>query len=291
MSPTSQSPITVFANVQAPLEQVWACWTEPRHILKWNQASDDWLTSYAENDPRTGGRFLSRMESRDGKMGFDFNGEYAQVDPHRLIEYALEDGRKVRIVFESRGDATYVEETFDPEDTHTRELQQTGWQAIMDNFKSYVENVIGSMPMQFATTIEAPVEKVYATMLAPNTYAEWTKVFNADSRYEGSWEKGSKIRFVGADEQGNLGGMVSRIRENRPNRFVSIEHLGVLQGDQEITSGPEVDGWAGALENYTFIAEGDHTRLVVDMDANDTFREYFEKTWPVALERLRRLCE
>ncbi|MDQ3279407.1 MAG: hypothetical protein M3Q06_13845, partial [Bacteroidota bacterium] len=109
--------------------------------------------------------------------------------------------------------------------------------------------------------------------------------------YEGSWEKGAKIHFLGEDKEGNCGGMVSRIKENIPTRFVSIEHLGILQNGQEITTGPEVEAWAGSLENYTFTEEDGQTLVSVDADSNKDFHAYFFETWPKALAKLKELCE
>ena len=131
--------ITVENTVAAPVEKVWKFWTAPEHITKWNNASPDWHTPRAENDLRTGGKFLSRMEARDGSQGFDFNGTYDQVKLNKEIAYTMEDGRKVNISFEEMGNATKVTETFDAETTNSLELQKGGWQAILDNFKKYTE--------------------------------------------------------------------------------------------------------------------------------------------------------
>ncbi len=135
----TKTPITVSATVNAPINKVWSSWTEPKHIMQWSQASDDWHTPYAENDPRTGGKFKSTMAAKDGSMSFDFEGVYSNVQPMKLIEYGLEDGRKVKITFESKGNETVVTETFDPEDINPVEMQRDGWQAIMDSFKRHIE--------------------------------------------------------------------------------------------------------------------------------------------------------
>ena len=185
---------------------------------------------------------------------------------------------------------TNVTEVFDAETQNTIELQKNGWQAILDNFKNYVENPAITEKLHFETNINAPVEKVYSTMIDRKTYSEWTKEFNGSSHFEGSWEKGSKIRFIG-EEDGKVGGMVSRIKENIPNKFISIEHLGVLDGDKEIMDGEEVKKWSGALENYTFVRNGKSTKLVVDMDSNEDMKSYFEDKWPKALKKLKSICE
>jgi uncharacterized protein YndB with AHSA1/START domain len=288
---TTATRITVEATVNAPVEKVWNHWTAPVHILKWNTASDDWQTTYSENDVRTGGSFVTRMESRDGSMSFDFGGKYSKVEALKKIECVLEDGRYMQVNFIASGNETIVTEIFDAENENPVEMQRGGWQAILDNFKKHVEGYTNLELLRFEATINAPVEKVYTTMLAEKTYREWTAEFNPTSRYRGSWDKGSKILFIGTDKDGIEGGMVSRIKENIPNKFLSVEHLGLLQGDKEITSGKEVEGWAGALESYTFIAANGGTRLVIEMDSNNDFKSYFKETWPKALNKLKEICE
>jgi len=140
MATSNPIRVTVQAVIQAPVEKVWECWTEPVHITKWNQASDDWHAPWAENDLRVGGKFVTRMEAKDGSAGFDFGGTYDVVKWHEEIAYTLGDGRKVNITFIARGNETEVVETFDAEGTHPVEFQRAGWQAIMDNFKKYTES-------------------------------------------------------------------------------------------------------------------------------------------------------
>lgn len=139
MGTSNPTKVTVQAVIQAPVEKVWSCWTEPEHITKWNQASEDWHAPRAENDLRAGGRFTTRMEAKDGSMGFDFGGVYDEVRTHEWISYTMDDGRRVEISFSGQGGETKVVETFDAESTHPVEFQQAGWQAILDNFKKYTE--------------------------------------------------------------------------------------------------------------------------------------------------------
>lgn len=291
MKTAENNTVEVSATINAPLEKVWALWTTPQHIVRWNNASEDWHTTKAENDVRPGGRFLSRMEAKDGSAGFDFEGEYQQVEQGKHLHYTLDDGRKVQVLFSRQGDATTLSEIFETDPTHSAEMQQAGWQAILDNFKQYAEKAPEAKKLYFEITIDAPVEKVYNTMLDEKHYQEWTAAFNPGSYFKGSWEKGAKILFLGADEKGEEGGMVSRIRENIPNRYVSIEHLGIVQKGEEITTGPEVEGWAGAQENYTFREEEGKTVVAVEMDSNDEYGDYFADTWPKALVKLREICE
>lgn len=133
--------ITVEASINAPIKIVWECWTSPEHITKWNNASDDWHTPYAENDLRTGGKFKSIMAAKDGSMSFDFEGEYTLVEQNKAIEYVMSDGRKVEVSFEETPIGIYIIESFDPENINSEEMQQQGWQAILDNFKKYVESL------------------------------------------------------------------------------------------------------------------------------------------------------
>lgn len=132
--------ITVQTTVNASIAKVWEIWTSPEHITQWNNASDDWHTPKAENDLRTGGNFLCRMEAKDGSMGFDFAGTYDNVINNERIEYTMGDGRKVRVDFSASGDQTRVVETFEPETENGIELQRGGWQAILNNFKKYAES-------------------------------------------------------------------------------------------------------------------------------------------------------
>ncbi len=131
--------ITVENTIEAPVEKVWELWSKPEHITKWANASDDWHTTRAENDLRVGGKFLSRMEAKDGSFGFDFGGVYDEVRENEYIEYTLGDDRKVKVTFTPQGNKTKVVESFDAENTHSVEMQKGGWQAILDNFKKYTE--------------------------------------------------------------------------------------------------------------------------------------------------------
>lgn len=141
METAAKTSITVEATVNAPVEKVWSSWSRPEHITKWCQASDDWHAPHAENDLRTGGKFKTTMAAKDGSFSFDFDGVYTNVQHHRVIEYAIADGRKVKITFEANGNQTKVIETFEAEETNPVEMQRGGWQAILDNFKKYTESL------------------------------------------------------------------------------------------------------------------------------------------------------
>ncbi|WP_313153203.1 SRPBCC family protein [Lacrimispora sp.] len=144
MDKRTDSKVSIKAVINAPLEKVWKYWTEPDHITMWNHASDDWHSPFAENDLKAGGKFLSRMEARDGSFGFDFTGVYDEVRLYEHIAYTLEDGRKVKIDFIAREGNTEIMESFDAETTNSIKQQQQGWQAILDNFKKYTEGLCKS---------------------------------------------------------------------------------------------------------------------------------------------------
>lgn len=142
----NMNPITVSTIVNAPIEKVWEFWNKPEHITQWAFASDDWEAPHAENDVRVGGKFKTTMAAKDKSASFDFTGIYTFVEENKIIEYDMDRAegedkpRHVKVVFESTPTGTKVTETFDPERENTEELQRSGWQAILDNFKKLVEN-------------------------------------------------------------------------------------------------------------------------------------------------------
>lgn len=148
--------------------------------------------------------------------------------------------------------------------------------------------------LQFKTDINAPAAKVYSAMLGLDdkaTYEAWVAEFNPTSTFEGSWEKGTKILFIGTDENGEKGGMVCEIAENIPNKFVSIRSCGFIKGDTEITTGEDVEKWTGGLENYTFEGNNGITTVTVDIDMADDYVDYFNQAWPKALDKLKSMLE
>lgn len=132
--------ITVAVIINSNIKNVWSAWVTPEDIIIWNTASDDWHTTSAQVDLQVGGEFSARMEAKDGSFGFDFKGVYQKIIKNQLIEYVLEDGRKVAVEFESTANGTKVTETFDPETENSIEMQKAGWQSILNNFASYVES-------------------------------------------------------------------------------------------------------------------------------------------------------
>lgn len=148
--------------------------------------------------------------------------------------------------------------------------------------------------LQFKVSINAPVNKIFDCMLglsSKSTYEQWTALFNPTSTYEGSWDKGNKILFVGVDEKGEKGGMVSRIVEYTPNQFVSIQHYGLVNAGKEITEGPEVEKWANGFENYTFEESNGNVTVIIDLDTTEDFVGYMNEAYPKALDKLKEICE
>ena len=135
------NPITVHITLSTPIELVWEYFTSPSHITKWCNASDTWECPLAENDVTVGGKFLTLMRAKDHSMSFPFKGTYTEVAPFEKLAYIIEDERKVTVTFEERAGDTIVTETFEPETIHPEDQQREGWQAILNNFKKYVESL------------------------------------------------------------------------------------------------------------------------------------------------------
>lgn len=134
-------PITIDITILKPITKVWEFFTDPEHITQWNFANDTWTCPKAENDLQIGGAFNYRMEAKDESFGFDFKGTYDEVAPFEKIKYHLDDGRKVKVLFERIDETTTkVTEIFEPDTQQSAEMQREGWYAILDNFHKHVEN-------------------------------------------------------------------------------------------------------------------------------------------------------
>ena len=135
----SEGKIEIESKINAKLDQVWEYWTKPEHITKWNKASEDWLCPNAENDLKDGGKFKYRMESEDGKVGFDFAGTYKEVKEKEKLTYELEDGRNAEVTFSEEDGNVMIKETLDTEDENPVDQQEQGWKSILESFKAYAE--------------------------------------------------------------------------------------------------------------------------------------------------------
>lgn len=146
--------------------------------------------------------------------------------------------------------------------------------------------------LHYSISINAPVKKVWDTMLQDETYRQWTSAFSEGGYYKGSWDKGAKILFIGPDpETGEEGGMVSRIAENRPYEYVSIEHIGIVKDGIEDTTSEEAKKWTPAYENYTFTEKDGITTLEIEMDSLEEYAGMFNEMWPKGLQKLKELAE
>lgn len=132
--------ITVEATADAPVAKVWKAWNTPSDIIQWNTPDPSWHTPSSENDLRVGGKFKNRMEAKDGSFGFDFEGVYDTVEPHREITYTMGDGRQATTLFTEQDGKTHIATTFDPETENEPEFQKQGWQSILNSFIKYVES-------------------------------------------------------------------------------------------------------------------------------------------------------
>jgi uncharacterized protein YndB with AHSA1/START domain len=133
--------IKIEATISAEIQTVWTAWTLPEHITRWNFASEDWCCPWATNELAQGGRYVARMEAKDGSFGFDFEAIYDEVIPLKRIAMTLGDGRKVTTTFQTMGSSTRVTTLFDAETQNSEDLQRDGWQSILNNFKKYVEKL------------------------------------------------------------------------------------------------------------------------------------------------------
>jgi len=145
--------------------------------------------------------------------------------------------------------------------------------------------------IQFNITINASKQKVWNTMLSQDTYREWAKAFHEGSHYEGNWEKGTEMRFLGPQTDGEMGGMFSRIKENIPYEFISIEHLGMIANGEIDTESEQVKQWAPSYENYTFTENNGQTNVKIEMQTPPEYKAMFEGMWAKALDTLKTLAE
>jgi uncharacterized protein YndB with AHSA1/START domain len=156
---------------------------------------------------------------------------------------------------------------------------------------STISQYIFMKNLTYNIDIKAPAREVQEIMVAHDTYRKWTAAFNPTSTFEGSWEKGSKIYFIGEGPEGKKGGMIAEIAENKPGEFISIRHYGMIDGDKEITDGPEVEAWQNSFENYYFSEQDGHTHLRITVDSDEKYQDHFDEAWPKALAILKSLCE
>jgi uncharacterized protein YndB with AHSA1/START domain len=198
------NPITIQNTILAPVASAWECYTMPKHIIDWNFASDDWCCPSATNDLKIGGLFSYRMEAKDGSMGFDFGGFYTLVEKEKAIQYTMnvepgqapETGRKVEIIFESiTGEETKTTVNFEPETENSRELQQSGWQSILDNFKLYCETT-----NSYEIILKASAKDVWRAI----TTSEGLESYMKSMKVLSNWQVGASIEYTCYNPEGTI---------------------------------------------------------------------------------------
>src|SRR5690606_6993982 len=141
--------IRISTEINADCQAVWTSYNNPIHISKWNQATPDWQTTRTEIDLNVGGKFKHRMEAKDGSFHFDFEGTFTQIEPNKNLSYVLDDDRKVDVIFSEKSGKTTVSVNFEAENQNDVEMQKNGWQAILNSFKNFVENIPNLVVLNF----------------------------------------------------------------------------------------------------------------------------------------------
>lgn len=191
--------ITVSTIINVTISKAWDLWTLPEHIIHWNHASEEWSCPKAETDLKIGGRYTFRMEAKDGSMGFDMSGTYLKIDKPGFLSYDMDDGRVIEVTFLEKDGVTEIIEKFEPESIHSRELQQQGWQAILNNFKIYaeqLENNIADQPVMVSQYFNHPQNRVWDAITNHEMIIQWF----FDNIPSFSAERGFKTRFVVENE-------------------------------------------------------------------------------------------
>lgn len=300
-----QDPIVISADVLASANDTWNFFTHAKHVIRWNHASDDWHSVSARNDVREGGKFLFRMEAKNGSFGFDFSGVYERIEKPARLQYRLDDGRMVDVRFEpatnpatnthETSEATNVTISFDPEASHSIAMQREGWQAILNNFKAYAQLHAEKRweVFLFEITINAPPRTVYEAVTDKELFSCWTRVFHPSSLYEGSWDAGAKILFLGLDAQGCPEGLSAVVTDNIPHSLIALRYVGVVSAGAETTTSEDALAWRDARERYVFRSAqgGKATELLVDTDVLAGDCENFQAKWNEALAELKKICE
>ncbi|MCH7409433.1 SRPBCC domain-containing protein [Belliella sp. DSM 111904] len=289
-----KNPIEVRTAIKSNLEQVWNAWIDPKHIVNWNFASDTWHCPAAQLELKKGGRFTYTMAAKDGSMAFDFSGVFEQVQEMKILTFKLDDGRAVEVEFQQDGEEVLLIERFEPEQLNDVDLQKSGWQAIVDNFRIYVQGLSEDEKVEISieTQIDAPKSTVFEVMLADKTYREWVSAFHPGSYFIGSWDKvGGELLFVGPNEQGEDSGMIAEVLEYAYGEKVTLIYTGLFSKGKRIFEGKAVDTWKGGKESYALIEMNGITHLTVKSEIPSAYAASFEQSWEQALDILKRLCE
>lgn len=267
-----KTTLQVSTDVAADPASVWTRFTVPGHIMQWNFASEEWHCPAAENDLRPGGVYRTRMEARDGSQGFDFEGVYDEVVPESRLAYTLTNGRQVKTEFSDQNGRTRVTTTFEPEDSFPIEVQQAGWQAIIDNFRRYVESEPERMVRE-QVTIDTPADTVWSIITHPRYARELGQQFDKNAYVRSDWQLGSAVEFVYEPERIAATGTISELK---PLELIRIDF--------------DFDGFA-YYESFHFSSTEGQTILTAEAGPYTHARDEHATVWSNWLQKVRELSE
>lgn len=292
--------ITISKIIKASVEQVYKSYLDPIDNQRWNTAGFGWSTGFVNIDPKVGGKWESEFKSPDGQNDFIFGGAFTEIIENQKIVYIMPNDqgdstkdRHAEVFFEEiEPETTKVTIIFDAETENSIERQESGWNSILDNFAKFVE--IKSNPnnqtIDKFIQIQASPEKIWTTLIGPESYKVWASPFAAGNYFEGEMKYDSKIHFM-SGEAGNNSGLVSLIRVFIPNFQISFEHLGYIKDGVEDLNYPEFQTWKGLRETYTLNPKGDITELNIFQDLTKKEAAFFDTKWDQALSQIKKLSE
>lgn len=276
------SKITIGVQIEKQVDIVWSYWTKAAHIKHWYFASEDWWVPWVEQQFEVGHKFIYRMASKDGKMGFDFTGRYTDIKANESITYVLEDDREVITTFEVIDDTVYLKQVFETEDDSSAEMQKQGWQAILNQFKGYTESDWIRFTLQ--KHMETTPEVVYHYLTDNDKYMSWAHVFSDDSKFYGDWVEGGEITFVDHRESGT----VALVENIIPNELIHMKHIKLLKGDSLDETSDEALIWIGTLERYELHKSEDGVLVDVMIECHESYVGFIRDSWIEALNEIER---
>ncbi len=273
--------ITIQTIVSADKKKVWDYYTEPKHIVNWNFASDNWCCPGAENDLRIGGKYKARMEAKDKSVGFDFEAVYNEIVEGEKFTYTMEDGREVNGSFEDLDGKTKVTIIFDAEKENSEEMQKDGWQSILNQFKSYVEKQQKEIIAKASVNVDASPSQVWEAL----TNSERVKQYMFGAEVISTWKEGTPIKWKG-EWKGKTFEDKGKILKIESEQLLKYTHFSPLTGKEDKT------------ENYHTVtirlnAEDNQTNITLTQEGNGTEqeKEHSEKNWQMMLENLKKIVE
>jgi uncharacterized protein YndB with AHSA1/START domain len=294
----TMSKIVIHQIFAATPSQVFESCLDSEDNKRWNTAGFGWSTGEVQIDPKVGGRWFAEYKSPDGKDDFVFEGVFTEIIENQKISYKMPkdmgefevDERKAEVLFEEfEKGKTQVTITFDAEDLNSIEMQKQGWQAILDNFKTFLERKINPENARLILDIDinASPQKVWKTLLEKESYNIWAATFSPGSHYQGEIKYDNKVQFLGPDQSG----LISLVKVCIPEFQVSFEHLGGFKDGKEDPDSPMFLPWKGNRETYTLKSKNEITNLSIYQEMSKTEIEYFEEMWAKALEVIKKIAE